>query len=499
MDFRSTALLIVLMACAISHAARPVDYESFGAIGDGKTDDLPAIVKAHAHANEHGLQVRTKPEATYHLGRRALTASIQTDTDWNTSKFIIDDSQGVDDFSKPLFEITSRLEAFPLKIDRLTRGQTHLNVRPPADCFVYVENDNHRLFIRRGGNRNHGTVQQEPFILRRDGTIEGGIDWDYETVTRVIAKPIDPEPLIVRGGIFTSIGNRDTTTKYWGRNLSIRRSNTGIDAVTLKVTGETDVGSPYRGFLSASRCAFVTLRNCRIDGRKTFYKTGNAGTRVPMGTYGYSANGVMHFRMIGCTMDDIHDRTRWGIIGTNFMKHILLEDCELSRMDVHQGVSGEFIVRRTTLGHAGFNVIGRGRLIVEDSTLHGRSLINFRSDYGSTWDGDVLIRNCRWITRDRDAVMFSINNDGNHDFGYPCFMPRHIGIDGLVVEDSKHGGKHQGIRYFANPLPGTQKDRPFPIHLTEGVDVRGLETTSGKPPRISDTPGVEKAIRVRFE
>ena len=41
-----------------------VDYESFGAKGDGVTDDLPAICRAHDPANSHGLCVRTKPDAT---------------------------------------------------------------------------------------------------------------------------------------------------------------------------------------------------------------------------------------------------------------------------------------------------------------------------------------------------------------------------------------------------------------------------------------------------
>ena len=60
---------------------RPVSYEAFGAVGDGVADDLPAIVEAHAFANTHDLPVRTKPGATYHLGRRALTVVIMTDTD----------------------------------------------------------------------------------------------------------------------------------------------------------------------------------------------------------------------------------------------------------------------------------------------------------------------------------------------------------------------------------------------------------------------------------
>lgn len=78
-----------------------VTYKAFGAVGNGVADDLPAIHKAHAHANKQGLPVRSNPRATYHLGRQALTAVIATDTDWGKSKFIIDDSHGVENHRKP--------------------------------------------------------------------------------------------------------------------------------------------------------------------------------------------------------------------------------------------------------------------------------------------------------------------------------------------------------------------------------------------------------------
>ena len=52
----------------------------FGAVGDGVTDDLPAIVATHAFANAHARAIRSKGDATYHLGRRALTAIIATGT-----------------------------------------------------------------------------------------------------------------------------------------------------------------------------------------------------------------------------------------------------------------------------------------------------------------------------------------------------------------------------------------------------------------------------------
>ncbi len=47
-----------------------VTYEAFGAVGDGVTDDLPAICEAHAHAKVHNLPVKTRADAIYHLGSR---------------------------------------------------------------------------------------------------------------------------------------------------------------------------------------------------------------------------------------------------------------------------------------------------------------------------------------------------------------------------------------------------------------------------------------------
>jgi hypothetical protein len=112
---------------------RPVNYEAFGAVGDGVADDLPAIVEAHAFANAHSLPVKTKPGATYHLGRRALTAIITTDTDWGASRFIIDDTD-VENHRTSLFAVRSLLKPVTLSISRLTRDQRQLDLHPPTDC-----------------------------------------------------------------------------------------------------------------------------------------------------------------------------------------------------------------------------------------------------------------------------------------------------------------------------------------------------------------------------
>jgi hypothetical protein len=488
------------------NAATPpvVTYEAFGAIGDGVADDLPAICAAHAFANEHNLPVRSDPGAVYNLGQQALTAVIQTNTDWGTSRFIIDDSQGVENYKLPLFEIRSKMDPVQLSIDSLRKGQERLDLTPEQDTLVLVENENQKRYIRRGRNPTPGTAQREVFILRKDGAIEGAITWDYDVITNVEAFPMDPDPLVLSGGEFTRIANQEDhreNSVYWWRNITIRRSNVVIDGITHRVTGEGDVGNAYHGFLSARQCANVTYRNCKVDGHKTYIIIGRAGLPVPKGTYGYRADLVVNFTMQNCSMvqTDINDDSRWGVMSSNFMKNILIEDCVLSRVDVHMGVSGHFTIRRSTLGHQGIKAIGSGQLTVEASTVNGYSLVSFRPDYGSTWDGTVLVRNSRWVPRDNGSdnpAMFHMENDGRHDFGYNCSMPHVIEIDGLFVDDSKKPPSYAGITFFNDPLGQDPEERPFPYQLTERVDVRGLTIASGIPPRVSPNPELVKAITV---
>lgn len=183
----------------------PITYEEFGAFGDGVADDLPAIVAAHAHANSQGMPVHARRSAIYHLGGQALTAVIATDTNWGTARFVIDDTC-VDDHKASLFAVRSLLPPVDISIHRLSRNQKALGLCLEQDCVVLVENSSVRRFIWRGLNRNNGDPQHDVFILRRDGTIDSPVDWDYEQITRVSARPVDREKLTIRGGCIHHTG-----------------------------------------------------------------------------------------------------------------------------------------------------------------------------------------------------------------------------------------------------------------------------------------------------
>ena len=81
-----------------------ITYEQFGAAGDGRTDDMPAIVRAHEEANRQNLPVRAKEGAVYFIANIARTAEIRTDTDWTGAKFLIDD-RDLDNIHAPIFDV----------------------------------------------------------------------------------------------------------------------------------------------------------------------------------------------------------------------------------------------------------------------------------------------------------------------------------------------------------------------------------------------------------
>jgi hypothetical protein len=100
--------------------------------------------------------------------------------------------------------------------------------------------------------------------------------------------------------------------------------------------------------------------------------------------------------------------------------------------------------------------------------------------------------------------MISIQNDGTHDFGYPCSMPRTVTVEGLFVDDGNHPEDYSGLYLFADPDQGhspvagavSGTKRPFPYAPCHTVRVRGLTTASGRKPRVSPNSELERRIAV---
>lgn len=504
---------IAVAAFAVASALAPecsagergfVTYEEFGAVGDGKTDDQEAIVAAHAAANVKGLPIRASDGKTYYIGKGASVAVIKTDVDFGTAAFIIDD-RVLDNCKAPVFRIDPSGKPFKIKgVKKLSRSQKNIGVTLPGPCLLEVRNANVRQYIRYGLNRNNGGDQREVFLADASGDVDPRtpIVWDYAEVSSLTAYPADGKTLVVKGGRFTTIANRaESRYDYHARGIAVRRSNVRIEGLRHDVTGEGEHGAPYGGFVSISQCANVTVTDCVFTGRKTYRTIGAAGKPVCMGSYDISANSAVNVSFVGCRQtNDIDDGRYWGIFGSNFCKNLLYDGCEFSRFDAHQGVANATI-RNSRLGHMGINTIGFGTFLVENTTVCSRNFINLRSDYGSTWNGEFIIRNCIFAPCGGKApgVLVHGTATDRHDFGYPCMMPRRIVFDGLKIDDSRHPEKYDGPWVFSNfngKNTGPGYVEKFPYRVTEEVVLRNVTTASGKKLRLSPNKWMFRNVKV---
>lgn len=471
-----------------------VHYSDFGAKGDGKTDDIDAIAAAHAFANQHSLRVKADEGATYYIGGKERTAVIRTDTDFGTAAFIIDDTE-VQNRNASVFMVSSGLRPFKLKgISSLKRNQEKIDVSLPGTSLITVTNSQVKNYIRFGPDQNNGSPQTDIFVVDKNGNVDmdSPIIWDFDQITEITALPLDETTLNITGGRFTTIANKAESKAYYSRNIAIRRSNVLVDGLEHRVTGEGDHGAPYSGFINVGDCSYVTVRNTILTGHKYWN----------IGTYDIIVYRALNVSFVNCSQtNDINDRRYWGIMGSNYCKNLVYDNCTFSRFDAHKGCANATI-RNSTLGYMGINAIGSGVLTVENTTIHGRSLINLRRDYGSTWQGKFLIRNCVFVPaggRPSNASLIGGSNSGQHDFGYTCYMPERITIENLHIDDSNHPEDYQGPAIFANFNPQMTDDsyqEKFPYVKTREVILRNVTTTSGKALRLSDNPFMFKDVKV---
>lgn len=442
---------LAAVLAALSCGSRDyVTYEDYGAKGDGRHDDLPAIVAAHDAANAKGLPVKAKDGATYYIVAGNNTAHIRTDTDWGKAKFIIDDAAIPLDtalyprcFRDPVFRVESAMEPYEVEglEGGLRKGQKSLGRSLPCRSLIRVENDTHRVYIRKGENQNNGVPQQEMLVADADGNIEesSAIIWDYDRITKATAWPIDSTRLTISGGVFTTIANQ-AVPEYWYyvRGIVINRSNVLVEGITHYVEGEPeDHGAPYYAFIWPIEAADVTVKDCLLTPHKIYWTIGSAGIPARMGSYDLGANSCVNIRWENIQQTiDIDNLAYWGLFTSNHCKNLSMERCRISRFDAHMGVEN-VTLKDCVFGHMGLRCVGFGKLYMENCEVHYNSFILLREDYGSSWDGDIYIKDCvhRPYFGTPAITLIDGANTGDHDFGYTCTLPRSIEFHNMLIDD----------------------------------------------------------------
>ena len=365
--------------------------------------------------------------------------------------------------------------------------------------------------------------------------------FDFDMVTDIRIYRVDDKALTIENGIFKNIccrvvesttydkeiKNDDGTTttittthanKYhsYKRGFGVYRSNVTFKNIDHEMLDEPGLGSypegcgytpdekhygsngnlaygsrhesyPYYGFFLVDNVYNLNVKDSSLDGHTTYYEDkpatlstgGSKPNPVPMGSYDfvleYSCN-VTFTNVVQKAETGLGDSKYWGIMSSNGSRNLTFEGCEINRFDAHKGFWNATL-RNTTIGHS-FNVIGGGTLIADGVTkVAGDTFISLRSDYGATFRGDMILKNCvveahPSYNTDKGGTYtagkrtnniyiiksgFNIKNDGWSndnsagaywlwDFGYTCYMPENITIENFQSYAKKK-------TYLFNDLP----------------------------------------------
>ena len=450
-------------------------YSSFGAVGDGVTDDFEAIKSAHEYANENGLTVYADKGKIYYIGAHTEAVKIMTNTVWTGATFVIDDreiSPTEPSRQKAVFFISPDDPSYAVNdITELKSGQSNIGVTFATPVLLSVSDRNTRHYIRYGANANSGTPKQEIILVGTDGSVDRStpIMWDYDSVTDAVAYPVIDTPITVTGGTFITRANsapREYT--YYARNINVRRSNVKIEGITHLITDEGDSGAPYGGFITVSHCTNVLIENAVFTGHKVYKLSSNVNNS--MGTYEMSFNSANAVTVKKCRQtNDITDTGFWGVMGSNFSKNLTYDGCILSRFDAHQGTYNATIIN-SEIGHQKLSVIGKGTLRIENTVFHSDTVVGLRDDYGSTWQGDIILKN---ITINNTGTPILVNAGWqNHYFGYTCYLPERIIIDGIKLANKDY--------FYVLPKLAPDIDKPTvdgaenknPVELTKEIIIK---------------------------
>ncbi len=475
-----------------------VSYSDFGAVGDGVTDDFDALKRTHEYANENNVPVKAENGKKYYIPPKEDGITVKTDVDWTGAEFIIDDKSASKDSKVwwySVFYVRSDGERADVDIPdgmSVKSGQTRLDLKIEKPVMLAIYNDNHKDFIRYGDAYvGVDEPRQEILIVDENGNINPStpVQWDYESVTRLFAYPTDDRPVLVRGGKFTTIANDDPLgMHYYERNIKVERSNTTVKNVVHVVTGEGDVGSPYNGFFRTNYTCNVVFENCVMTGHK-YYNQGTYDTRL------MASNNVKY---LNCTQsNDIQDDKLWGIMCSDFCKNLVMQGCKLSRFDAHMGVYNATI-KDSEIGQH-ISVTGGGTLLVENVVTYAKAggwfnrFVTLRSDYGSFFYGDVIIKDSVMYTeRGINYVIAADWYDWN--FGYECRYPKTVTIDNVrLVTDTdvlaaNKDYDHKCLYVFSQQAKDatyeTAKNSKNPPVLTEKVIIKNNVSASGEPKTV---------------
>ena len=413
------------------------------------------------------------------------TVTLQTHENYLSSKIPV--FEVLPDEEHEMVEITARATLNAIVKAGLKPGTTEIDLGLEdwdGPVMIVPRNSKHRVFRRKGYSQFKGEIMHEILLVSADGKISDTtpVMFDYTFLNSIYVYKLDPSSAItVENGNIHTLSSKinhmidgEFVGGYTERGIKVTRSYTTVKNIKHTITEgislkervlEGKEGPSSSGFFKAENAHTVTFKDCIIPGRMCYANSSSYNFRalcvneivldgciqpnfwvtvdkstysiinVPKGTPG------AYLGMQNVDFDGTLYRLQWGIGGTNYCKNMKYINSTLTRLDAHAGLYNGVV--------SGSNIItialtGGGDFLVENSDVYSpatgneNALFTLRTDYGSTWDGDIAVKDSRFHVDTSLPTYVAGHAYQNWYFGYTVVFPNFT-LDNLTVLDVETG------------------------------------------------------------
>ena len=432
-------------------------------------------------------------DTVYKNGENLSSIVVATDTSWNGVYFIIDDNAICNAgsscdcgrvhktyYNQNIFQVDeygSEKVTEPLtdKInfvyDEDTGDAINIGYKPGYKALVYLKNAEHKIWYRYGSNASNGVAADEVILVDEYGNIDPltPVQWDYSTLTTATAYAVDTTPIKISGldangeinSFFESYVNNDPAQsipnyKSCARNITIMRSNATVEGIHRYFTEEISDGAGDNverfayTFIVVKECNKPTVKDMVVRNHNTEYAEDN----IMQGSYEFSGNDANAISWINCktvnmfssNANDSDEVTPYvvyrGLFGTNRLRNMYLRDCFLNSFDAHTGAYN-VTIENSTFDH--MNFVGGGKITLKNVEIYTAkdygSALNFRTDYGSTWNGDLdidgltILYSADSAYKPSKITLFYGSYEKDHYYGGDTYMPQDVVINNFHIQE----------------------------------------------------------------
>lgn len=353
----------------------------FGAVGDGVSNDTEAVRAACALATELGLEVSFAGMARTYID---TNADIRFNCSLRGHGTTLVSADGIitppsNSSIKNMFRLVDPdLSQRPISINvaELYDGQTQLTVpENVGNGMLYVSSN------KQIGSRTSDPTTPLYFAIShsiyRGGVLNYPIKTDLTANTITALFTPSPQTWVEIDG-FTA-----DETSYNNQCLfRVERGLTRVKNIAIQPNGRNTMPLNVNYLFRFVNSVNVVVEDCIINSQST---------------YGGNTYGIVFDNCCDINMSRMYGRGRdtWGVMETNNVNGVSINDCNLNRLDVHQGMHNFFVRGGTLYKNAIQYGWGSGLLVVEGVTVVGNtSVVAARNDYDGGFDGAIRIHKC---------------------------------------------------------------------------------------------------------